>query len=266
VSDLRTIPTDLIHEGRNVRVKAVSPDEEDDLVRSIRSTGIIQPLVVRKDGARFRLVAGHRRFAAALMAGLTEVPAIVDPAPDTDDAILQLVENTQRASLDPIDLAKAIVAILDMDPDMTQEALAKRMGRSPSFVSDALKRLRRDPATQRAIARGRIKGRAATLMRNQSPTERRQLLEAVPEAPLQRVVTRPSTRAMRVPAQDGWNVVISWNGGDPTARMDLVVERDQYEAGVRLDTAQARRLARALRLLCDAMDATLVRPALEEAS
>lgn len=260
-ADMRVVAIESIIAGDNIRVAI--PDERDDrdLENSVRAAGIIQPLVVKALGAgRYRLVAGHRRYAAAEAAGLREVPVIVQPD-DERDAVIQLIENTQRAAMDPLDVARALVTLLDDAPDMTQEALAHRMGRSPSYISDALKKLRRDPATQRAIARGRIKGRAASLMTNQSDTERRQLVAMADEpGVLKRVVTKPSVRTLTVHAQDGWRVVVSWDGTE-TARLDFVIAKDRYEAGVRFDTEQARRMARALRLLCDAMDQTLVRVA-----
>lgn len=262
MSALVEVPTDAIFHGDNVRVRATEGDDDADLVRSIRSTGILQPLIVRRVGDRYRLVVGHRRYEAAVEAGLPTVPVLVDPAADDPDAVLQLVENTQRAQMDPLDVSRAIVAILDAEPTLTQETLARRLGRSPSYVSDALKKARRDPRIQRDIARGRIKGRAASLMLNRSPSERKQLLAIADDPapqPLRRLVTRPSVRTMKVDAQDGWGVDLSWDGSD-LARLD-VRNGSEYEAGVRFDVAQARRLSRAFRLLADAMDAVTVRTA-----
>lgn len=259
------VPTDAIFPGENVRVKATDDGDDADLVRSVRATGILQPLVVRRIAeGKYRLVVGHRRYEAAVEAGLPTVPALVDPAADDPDAVLQLVENTQRAQMDPLDVSRAIVAILGAEPTLTQETLARRLGRSPSYVSDALKKARRDPRIQRDIARGRIKGRAASLMLNRSPSERKQLLaiadDPAPQPqPLRRLVTRPSVRTMKVDAQDGWGVDLSWDGSD-LARLD-VRNGSEYEAGVRFDVAQARRLSRAFRLLADAMDAVTVRTA-----
>lgn len=255
------VPTAAIYEGDNVRIKATDDGDDADLVRSVRATGIIQPLVVRSDGQRYRLVVGHRRYAAAVEAGLPTVPVLVDPDSETRDAVLQLVENTQRSPMDPLDVSRAVVAILNAEPDLTQESLARRMGRSPSWVSDALKKARRDPRIQRDIAKGRIKGRAASLMVNKSQAERRQLL-AMPDGDagtLRRIVTRPSTKTMTVQAQDGWGAVLSWDGSD-TARVDLT-NQTEYESGIRLDLSQVRRLQRGLRLMGDAMEATMVRSA-----
>ena len=103
----------------------------------------------------------------------------------------------------------------------------------------------------KAIHAGSIGGRAARLMQNKSPEEYRQLVAERPGT-LHRVVTAPSTRSMRVAAEDGWSVELSWSGeGD--ARLDLL-HGDAYESGVRLSLHDARRLARGLRLLCDAME------------
>ncbi len=254
MSDLRTVPLSDVFPGDNIRVSLPGDDDDRDLSRSIREHGLLQPLIVREaQGGKYRLVAGHRRYEAALDVGLAEVPVIVQSG---DDAIVQLIENTQRAAMDTMDVARAIVALLDNHPDMTQEMLARRLGRSPSYVSDALNRCRRDPQTQRDIARGRIKGRAASLMTNRSQTERDQLVRMSDAAPgtLQKVVTRPSTKAMRTPVQDGWAIELSWDGKSDEARLDLLTSASVYEGGVRFDLRQLRRLQRGLRLLGDAME------------
>lgn len=260
MTTLMEVPTDAIFLGDNIRVKAPDDAAEADLARSVRATGILQPLVVRRVGERYRLVVGHRRYEAAVEAGLPMVPVVVDPSPEDPDAVLQLVENTQREPMDPLDVSRAVVALLGAEPELTQEAWARRMGRSPSWVSDALKKARRDPRIQRDIAKGRIKGRAASLMLNRSQTERRQLLAIADDPaspPFRRLVTRPTVRTMKVDAQEGWGVDLSWDGSD-VARVDIR-EGKVYESGVKLDASQVRRLARALRLLADAMDAATVR-------
>lgn len=253
MSDLRTVPLSDVFPGDNIRVSLPGDDDDRDLSRSVREHGLLQPLIVRPEGSRYRLVAGHRRYEAALDIGLVEVPVIVQSG---DDAIVQLIENTQRAAMDTMDVARAIVALLDNHPDMTQEMLARRLGRSPSYVSDALNRCRRDPRTQRDIARGRIKGRAASLMQNRSQTERAQLVQMAESDPgtLRKVVARPSTKSMRTPMQDGWAVELSWDGKSDEARLDLLTSTQEYDSGVRFDLRQLRRLQRGLRLLGDAME------------
>lgn len=159
-----------------------------------------------------------------------------------------------------MDVCRAVVALLDDDPDMTQEALARRLGRSPSYVSDALKKLRRDPPTQRAIARGQIKGRAASLMTNRASVEREQLVRAA-EAPVpfRPVITAPSTRSMTIPVQGGRIAVLSRS--DSLARLEVSNEDHTAGSSIRMDLTQVRRLQRGLRLLGDAMEQELERSA-----
>lgn len=251
---MRSLPVESIIAGHNARVAVPEEQEDRELANSIRAVGILQPIVVRDVGhGRYRIVAGHRRYDAAASIGLHEVPAVIEGS-DEADAILQITENTHRAKMDPLDVCRAIVALLDADPDLSQEALARRLGRSPSYISDALNKARRDPIIQRDIVRGRVKGRAASLMLNKSDSERRQLLSIAEEGgTLRPVVTRPSTRSMLVQGQDGWSVELSWDGSGTDARLDVKSGVD-YETGLRLTLEQARRLARGLRLLCDAME------------
>jgi len=100
----------------------------DELVRSIRTTGIIQPLLVRRLRDRFQLIAGERRWRAAQRAALQRVPAIVREVPDETALEMTLVENLQREDLNPIEQATAFSRLM-RDFDMTQEQVADRTGK-----------------------------------------------------------------------------------------------------------------------------------------
>ena len=112
-------------------------DEEalNELADSIRQHGIIQPLVLRKLGESFEIIAGERRYKAAMKVGLKEVPAIVMELDDTSSAEIALVENIQRKDLTAIEEAKSYEKILELG-QMNQEELAKRVGRNQSTVSN----------------------------------------------------------------------------------------------------------------------------------
>jgi len=104
-----------------------SPEKLDELAQSIREEGVIVPVKVRKNGDSYTLVYGHRRVAAAKMAGLTEIEAIVEDVPEKKLLTQALIENVVREDMPAIEIAKALQGILN-DTGCTQEELAKKMG------------------------------------------------------------------------------------------------------------------------------------------
>ena len=99
----------------------------EDLSNSIREHGIIQPLVLRRVGDKYEIIAGERRYKASQMAGLTAVPAIITDLDDNESAEVAILENTQRRNLSAIEEAKSYKKLLDRKY-VTQEQLAKRLG------------------------------------------------------------------------------------------------------------------------------------------
>jgi ParB family chromosome partitioning protein len=120
-----------------------SKEELKELCSSIKEQGIIQPLLLRKDGSGYELVAGERRFRAAKMAELTHVPAVIKNIPDSDLLEISIVENIQREDLDPLEEAEAFHQLIT-EFNLTQEQVAKRVGKSRSAVANFL-RLRQLP-------------------------------------------------------------------------------------------------------------------------
>lgn len=157
-TSLEDIPIALVDVGVNVRSSDALGDLEE-LAESIRQHGVLQPVRVILLGAsgRYRLVYGQRRLLAAAMAGLDRIPALVDGVPpDGDLGVQQLVENIQRNDLAPLDEARALQRLLAADPKLTQAALAKRIGRSAPYVSNALRLLELPKPVQRLIADGKL--------------------------------------------------------------------------------------------------------------
>jgi ParB family transcriptional regulator, chromosome partitioning protein len=127
----------------------------DELAQSIRSSGIIQPLVVRPIGNRYQLIAGERRWRAAQRAGLTKVSAIVRQVPDEIALEMTLVENIQREDLNAIEAARAFERLMD-EFQLTQEAVAERTGKDRTTVANAIRLLKLEPTIQDWIEEGKI--------------------------------------------------------------------------------------------------------------
>lgn len=139
---------------------AFDEDGLKELSESIKQHGIIQPLVLRRLGNKFEIIAGERRFKAATMAGLRQVPAIISDIDDNKSAEIALVENIQRRNLTPIEEAKSYKNLLDRGY-MTQEQLAEKMGVSQSSIANKLRLLNLAPEVQDALLQEKISERHA---------------------------------------------------------------------------------------------------------
>jgi ParB family transcriptional regulator, chromosome partitioning protein len=127
----------------------------DELARSIKASGIIQPLVVRSIGNRYQLIAGERRWRAAQRAGLTKVSAIVRDVPDELALEMTLVENIQREDLNAIEAARAFERLMD-EFQLTQEQVAERTGKDRATVANAIRLLKLEPTIQDWIEEGKL--------------------------------------------------------------------------------------------------------------
>ena len=136
-----------------------------ELAVSIREHGVIQPIIVRKFGEKYEIIAGERRYKASTMAGLTKIPAIVRNLDDKESSKVALIENLQRRDLTPIEEARTYQKILDLDT-MTQDQLAKTMGKSQSAVSNKLRLLTLPDEVQEALLNNKISERHARSLLN----------------------------------------------------------------------------------------------------
>jgi ParB family chromosome partitioning protein len=127
----------------------------DELARSIQSSGIIQPLVVRPIGSRFQLIAGERRWRAAQRAGLDKVSVIVRQVPDEIALEMTLVENIQREDLNAIEAARAFDRLMD-EFKLTQEAVAERTGKDRATVANSIRLLKLESTIQDWIEEGKL--------------------------------------------------------------------------------------------------------------
>ena len=127
----------------------------DALALSIREVGVLQPIVVRKTGSGFELIAGERRLRAAKLAGLATVPAVIRESDDTESLREALIENIHREDLNPIELAEAFRELLE-ELGLKQETLAERLGMSRSHIANTIRLLQLPPEVQALLAEGRI--------------------------------------------------------------------------------------------------------------
>jgi ParB family chromosome partitioning protein len=125
------------------------------LARSIQEVGVLQPIVVRKVGERFELIAGERRLRAARLAGLATVPAVIRDSDDTESLREALIENIHREDLNPIELADAYRELLE-ELGLKQETLAERLGMSRSSIANTIRLLQLPPEVQQLLAERRI--------------------------------------------------------------------------------------------------------------
>jgi len=133
----------------------IAPDTLEELASSIRESGIVQPILVRRAGSRFQIIAGERRWRAAQRLGLATVPVTVRDVPDDRLLELALVENIQRQELTPLEEAHAFQR-LQQELHLTQEEVARKVGRDRATVANTLRLLRLGREIRDLIAAGRL--------------------------------------------------------------------------------------------------------------
>ena len=150
----------------NVKIRLVEPNRDQprkdfdeqslqELADSISLHGIIQPLIVRKKDQHYEIIAGERRWRAAKLAGLKEVPVIIKDYSEEEIAEISLIENIQRSDLNPIEEAKAYEKLIN-SYGLTQESLAERISKSRTVVTNALRLLRLPEDVQELLEKGII--------------------------------------------------------------------------------------------------------------
>jgi ParB family chromosome partitioning protein len=141
---LATLPLDVLQRGKYQPRVDMRPDSLSDLAESIRSQGIVQPILVRPlpraegEPQRYEIIAGERRWRAAQMAALAEIPAVIREVPDEAAVAMALIENIQREDLNPLEEARALSRLID-EFGLTHQAAATAVGRSRAAVSNLLR-------------------------------------------------------------------------------------------------------------------------------
>lgn len=154
--DIKTLRVSLIEPDKNQPRKNFDEAKLKELADNITEHGVLQPILVRPIGnGSYRIVAGERRWRAARIAGLGEVPVVIRELDDKQAAQIALIENLQREDLDPIEEAKAYRRLMD-DFDMTQEQLSKSVGKSRSGIANTVRLLTLPEDVQKKVSDGQI--------------------------------------------------------------------------------------------------------------
>ena len=150
-----TLPIDEIHPNKGQPRKRFKEDELEELADSILQNGVLQPLLVRKVGSSYEIVAGERRYQAALRAGLKELPVIIREISDDEVFKLALIENLQRSDLSPLEEANGYRQLIK-ERGLTQEELAKILSKSRSTITNTLRLLDLPEEVQRLVEEGEL--------------------------------------------------------------------------------------------------------------
>lgn len=177
---LAEIPISQIQPNPYQPRKTFNEASIEELARSVRQHGIVQPLVVTRAGDKYKLIAGERRFRAAQKAGLATVPVLIKEMMQESDALqIALIENIQREDLNPIEEALAYHQLHD-DFQLTQEEISKRVGKERSTVANFLRLLKLPEPVKKLLASGQLSmGHARALLAIESPKKQEQLADRV---------------------------------------------------------------------------------------
>ena len=165
-----SLPISQVEPGLNQPRKRFEPEALADLAESIRIHGIIQPLTVRRlASGYYQIIAGERRWRAAKLAGLNEIPAVIIEADDRKAMELAMIENLQREDLNPIEEAAGFQSLMETY-HMTQEEAASRVGKSRSAVTNAPRLLGLTPSVRKLVEEGKLSAGHARALVPLSPS------------------------------------------------------------------------------------------------
>src|SRR5687768_3259536 len=182
--DASEIPIDLI-DPSSLQPRTIFDEAKlAELAQSITANGVVQPLLLRRKGPRYELIAGERRWRAAQLAGLSKVPAVIRSVSDDKVLELALIENIQREDLNPIEEARAYKKLIDT-LGLTQETVAERVGRDRSYITNYLRLLKLPEDLQELLQVGRLStGHARALLGSDQVDVQRRLARKIIEQDL----------------------------------------------------------------------------------
>ena len=234
--DSNEIPIDLI-DPSSLQPRSVFDDAKlNELAASISANGVVQPLLLRRRGERYELIAGERRWRAAQLAGLTKVPGLVRAVSDDKVLELALIENIQREDLNPIEEARAYKKLIDT-VGLTQEVVAERVGRDRSYVTNYLRLLRLPEDLQELLQSGRLStGHARAILGAEHVDTQRRLARKVIEQDLSVRATERLVRQLTEPAQRSKRTPIKAETPDANVRAAEDKLRRRFGTQVRIVT------------------------------
>ena len=179
VGNIVEIPIEDIYPNANQPRTHFDEKALQELAESIKVLGIIQPITVRKDGAKFEIISGERRYRASKMTGLKEIPAYVRLVNDQELLEMALVEKIQREDLDAIEVALTYQRLLE-EIGLTQEALSQRVGKERSTITNSIRLLKLNPDVQQAIRNGDISaGHGRAILSLENPEDQQALFKQI---------------------------------------------------------------------------------------
>jgi ParB family chromosome partitioning protein len=233
---LASLPVDLLQRGKYQPRADMRPESLGELADSIKSRGLVQPILVRPlprpslvESQRYEIIAGERRWRAAQMAGLAEIPAVIRDVPDEDAVAMALIENIQRENLNPLEEARALTRLIT-EFGVTHQEAADAVGRSRATVSNLLRLLELSPEVCELVEKREIEmGHARALL---ALTQRRQQTEVallVAKKGLSVRETEALVRRLQTPAGTSGS-----HGSDGGGTRDPNVERLEQELAEKL--------------------------------
>jgi ParB family chromosome partitioning protein len=219
-SDLQQVPIASVSPNPNQPRKEFDPDALAELAASIEKVGVMQPIVVRETSqGRYEIIAGERRWRAATIAGLKDIPVVIKTADEIDTLQMALIENIQREDISALELAGAYRSLLETS-GMTQEALAERIGKSRVSIANALRLAKLPEEVQEALRQNKItEGHARALLQFETDAERLLVLERI-------VSKKLSVREVERLAKSGISTPRIRDGGkEPDAVSSQISER-----------------------------------------
>ncbi len=239
VEDASEIPIDLI-DPSSLQPRSMFDERKlDELAQSIAANGVVQPLLLRRKGARFELIAGERRWRAAQLAGLSKVPAVVRNVADDKVLELALIENIQREDLNPIEEARAYKKLIDT-VGLTQETVAERVGRDRSYVTNYLRLLKLPNDLQDLLQKWNLStGHALALLGSEHVEVQRRLARTVIDQDLSVRATEQLVRQTVEPKQKKTTRAASTV--DPNVRAAETKLRRQFGTQVRIVSDESGR-------------------------
>ena len=170
---VRLVPIEIVSPNGDQPRKSFDDDTLTELADSIREKGVLQPILVEVDGDHYRIIAGERRYRASIIAGLKKIPLIVRELSEEDRLEVALIENIQREDLNALEEALAYKSIMDSGK-LSQEQVAKKVGKKRSTVANSLRLLRLDKDMQRSLAEGQLtSGHARSILSLENPADQR---------------------------------------------------------------------------------------------